>query len=177
MSNCAQYDPPTPPDSPPAPAGTGHADALPALIAIYGPASSNGLGSAVFQADAVPAEALPKAALACYRQFVGASWETREADWRAGFRALYQHPSADTRGIAAELHALTEPALRGVVSAMTDDLEDPAAVRAALVAVFDAPDLTDRHLYALGDGGQMAGVEVAARFSDGRGVFLVLLLD
>ncbi|MCU0836581.1 MAG: hypothetical protein MUC77_19435 [Chromatiaceae bacterium] len=83
----------------------------------------------------------------------------------------------DTRGIAAELHALTDAALRGVVTAMVDDMEDPAAARTAVAAVFDGPAVADLRLYALGDGGQMAGVEVAARLADGRGVFLVLLLD
>jgi hypothetical protein len=37
--------------------------------------------------------------------------------------------------------------------------------------------MADLRLYALGDGGQLAGVEVAARLADDRGLFLVLLLD
>ena len=60
---------------------------------------------------------------------------------------------------------------------MIDDLEDPAGARAALAAAFDGPTVADLRLYALGDGGQMAGVEVAARLADDRGLFLVLLLD
>ena len=153
------------------------ADAIAALIAVYGPAASTGLGSAVFQQDAVAAESLETAALAQYRQFVGAAWEAREVEWRAGFREIYQRRPVDTRGIDAELHALKEPARRGVVTAMIDDLEDPAGTRAALAAAFDGPTVADLRLYALGDGGQMAGVEVAARLTDERGLFLVLLLD
>ena len=106
-----------------------------------------------------------------------ATWEAREAEWRAGFRELYQRPPGETRGIDVELHALKEPALRGVVTAMIDDLEDPAGARAALAAAFDGPTVADLRLYALGDGGQLAGVEVAARLADDRGLFLVLLLD
>lgn len=162
---------------PPAPAGAPQADAVPALIAVYGPAGSTGLGSAVFQQDAVSAESLEDAALAQYRQFVGASWEKREANWRAGFREIYRRPPGDTRGIDAELHAIKEPALRSVVTAMIDDMDDPAAARTALAAVFDLPAVADLRLYALGDGEQLAGVEVAARRADDRGLFLVLLLD
>ena len=153
------------------------ADAIAALIAVYGPAASTGLGSAVFQQDAVAAESLGTAALAQYRQLVGATWEAREAEWRAGFREIYRRPHGETRGIDVELHALKEPALRGVVTAMIDDLEDPAGARAALAAAFDGPTVADLRLYALGDGGQLAGVEVAARLADDRGLFLVLLLD
>jgi hypothetical protein len=162
---------------PPAPASAPQADAVPALIAVYGPVDSPGLGSAVFQQDALAAKSLEEAALAQYRQFVGASWEKREANWRAGFRELYRRPPGDTRGIAAELRAIKEPALRSVVTAMIDDMEDAAAARAALAAVFDSPAVADLQLYALGDGEQFAGVEVAARYAGDRGVFLVLLLD
>jgi hypothetical protein len=162
---------------PSAPASAPQADAVPALIAVYGPAGSTGLGSAVFQQDAVSAESLQEAAMNQYRRFVGASWEQREAYWRAGFRALYRRPPGDTRGIDAELHAIEEAALRGVVTAMIDDMEEPAAARQALAAVFDDSAVADLRLYALGDGEQFAGVEVAARRADGRGLFLVLLLD
>ena len=37
---------------------TGTADAVPALIAVYGPAGSTGQSSAVFQQDAVSSESL-----------------------------------------------------------------------------------------------------------------------
>jgi len=64
---------------------TPNADAIAALITVYGPAASSGLGSAVFLQATVSAELLEAAALARYRNFVGASWETREADWGPAF--------------------------------------------------------------------------------------------
>jgi len=153
------------------------ADAIAALIAVYGPAASTGLGSAVFQQDAIAAESLERPPWPSIASSSAATWEAREAEWRAGFREIYRRPHGETRGIDVELHALKEPALRGVVTAMIDDLEDPAGARAALAAAFDGPTVADLRLYALGDGGQLAGVEVAARLADDRGLFLVLLLD
>jgi hypothetical protein len=51
----------------------------------------------VFLHATVSVESLEAGALAQYRNFVGTSWETREADWRAGFRELYRRPPDDTR--------------------------------------------------------------------------------
>jgi len=147
------------------------------LVAVYGPAASSGLGSAVFTAPSVAADTLEAAALARYREFVGGSWEERSTAWRSGFSEIYRREGGDARGIVAELHALQPPALRGVVQAMIDDMEDPGAARAALAAVFDDGAVRDLRLYALGDGEAMAGVAVAALDASGDAVFLVMLLD
>lgn len=146
------------------------------LVEVFGPASTTGFGSAVFTASGVTEETLAAAALAQYQAFVGNAWNAREAAWRGGFKALYQRPSAGGR-IDTELHALQDPALRGVVGAMIDDSEDPARARAALAGVFDASEVRALRLYALGDGEAMSGVEVAALRGGGDAVFLILLLD
>lgn len=147
------------------------------LLAVYGPAASTGLGSAVFTAQGISPDALEAGALARYREFVGGSWEQRSSAWRSGFGEIYRRDGGDARGICAELHALQPPALRGVVHAMVDDMEDPPVARAALAAVFDDGAVRDLRLYALGDGEAMAGVAVAALDAFGAAVFLVMLLD
>lgn len=147
------------------------------LVAVYGPAASSGLGSAVFTATGVTMDTLEAAALARYREFVGGAWDERSAAWRSGFGEIYRRSIADAQGICAELHALQLPALRGVVQAMVDDMEDPGAARAALAAVFDDGAVRDVRLYAIGDGEAMAGVAVGALDASGDAVFLVLLLD
>ena len=147
------------------------------LVAVYGPAASSGLGSAVFTAQGVSPDTLEDAALARYREFVGGSWEERSTAWRSAFGEIYRRGDGDAQGICAELHALQPPALRGVVQAMVDDMEDPGAARAALAAVFDDEAVRDLRLYALGDGEAMAGVAVAALDAAGDAAFLVMLLD
>jgi hypothetical protein len=148
-----------------------------ALEAVYGPSSAAGYGSAVFEMQGTAADALEPAALGIYRNFLGDRWERRESAWRSGFRLLYARASAAGDGIIAELHAVKEPSLGSLVELLVDNMEDPAAARAALVGAFDGTDISQLQLYALGDGEQYSGVEIAARSVDGRARFLLLLLD
>jgi hypothetical protein len=131
----------------------------------------------VFQVPGIADSNLELAALGIYRSFLGDKWTRRESDWRGGFRLLYDRPATDGAGIIAELNALTDPALRSVVELLVDNMEDPAAARTALVGAFDDPQLSQLHLYAVGDGEQYSGVEIAARQADGQATFLILLLD
>ncbi len=147
------------------------------IVAVYGPAASSGLGSAVFTAQGVAAETLEAAALARYREFVGGSWDRRASAWQSGFAELYRRGGSETRGIVAELRALQPAEARGVVDVMLDGMEDPAAASAALGEVFDQDGIRELRLYALGDGEAMAGVAVAALHASGESVFLVMLLD
>lgn len=147
------------------------------LTKLYGPPASSGMGSAVFGAQGVSAATLEAEAMARYETFVGEAWGKREAAWRGGFREIYRRAPGDVRGIDVELHAVQGAALRGVVAAMVDEMEEPGAARAALAQAFDGPGVRELRLYALGDGEQMAGIEVAALGDGGDTVFLVLLLD
>jgi hypothetical protein len=169
---------PAPLDSPgSAPAVSPPAAATAALEALYGPPSTAGFGSAVFQVRGIADSNLELAALGIYRSFLGDKWTRRESDWRGGFRLLYDRPATGGAGIIAELNALTDPALRSVVELLVDNMEDPAAARAALTGAFDDPRVRQLHLYAVGDGEQYSGVEIAARHADGQATFLILLLD
>lgn len=151
--------------------------AVQALEEIYGPRSQAGFGSAVFAETDVAEDELELVALGIYRGFLGEQWARRESAWRSGFRLLHTRPSNGGVGIIAELSAQTEPALRSVVELLVDNMDDPAAARAALVGAFDGPGVSQLQLYAVGDGEQYSGVEIAARCADGHATFLVLLLD
>lgn len=148
-----------------------------ALQDVFGGPSSNGFGNASFVVPAATEAQLDALALARYQDFVGAAWSKREDAWRAGFREVYRRPAAGDGGIEAALHAIPEPGLRGVAGGVIDDHEDPAAARAAMVGVFDAPDVRALRIYALGDGEAMSGIEVAALRDSGEAVFLLVLLD
>lgn len=148
-----------------------------ALIAVYGSAATRGIGSAVFTAEGATTATLEAQALERYRTFVGDGWNKRMRAWRGSFKELYRRASADKGAIDRELHAIKESELRGVVAAMIDDMESPATARAALAGAFDRPDVRELRLYSLGDGEQIAGVQVAAMYEGGNSVFLVMLLD
>lgn len=147
------------------------------LIDLYGPAASSGMGSAVFTAQGVTSTTMENEALGRYRSFVGEGWDERSAAWQGGFKELYRRATGNTGAIDAELHAIKDPAVRGVVAMMIDEREDPAAARAALAGAFDGPNVRDLRLYSLGDGEQMAGVQIASLSESGEAVFLVMLLD
>lgn len=147
------------------------------LIDVYGPAGSSGLGSAVFTAPGVTSGTLEAEARQRYQTFVGEGWGARAAAWQGGFKELYRRAPGATDGIVAQLHAIKDPALRGVVTAMIDDMENPDAARAALAAAFDYSGVRDLRLYALGDGEQMTGVQVAALNNEGNAIFLTMVLD
>jgi hypothetical protein len=153
-----------------------HHAAVHALEAVYGPRSQAGFGSAVFVESDVSDDELELVALGTYRGFLGELWARRESAWRGGFRLLHTR-SAGGAGIIAELSAQTDPALRSIVELLVDNMEDPAAARAALTGAFDGAGISQLQLYALGDGEQYSGVEIAARRVDGRATFLILLLD
>lgn len=151
--------------------------AVQALEAVYGARSQAGFGSAVFVETDVADDELELVALGTYRGFLGEHWARRESAWRSGFRLLHTRSASSGVGIIAELSALTDPALRSIVELLVDDMDDPVAARAALSGAFDGPEVSRLQLYAVGDGEQYSGVEIAAWRADGHAIFLILLLD
>lgn len=151
--------------------------AIAALETIYGPRSQAGFGSAVFCETDVAGDEMELAALGTYRAFLGDQWATRESAWRGGFRRLGERQIGGGVGIIAELSAVREPALGSLVELLVDNMDDPAVARAALAAAFDGPDVRQLLLFAVGDGEQYSGVQVAAGYADRSATFLILLLD
>ena len=63
------------------------------------------------------------------------------------------------------------------VEMILDNIDEPAAARAALAAVFDDPAMREVVVFNLGDGAAMSGVLVAGRRTTGEAVFLLFLMD
>ncbi len=59
------------------------------LTALYGPAATSGMGSAVFTVHGATADSLMTEAMSAYRHFVGENWDKRKNAWEAGFKELY----------------------------------------------------------------------------------------
>ena len=142
----------------------------------------DGAAGAHAEAGRVNLERLAEAALA--QDLVGLADTAEQA---AGLQGLSRHLGADIemRVQVAQIH-------RGVVNAerrLEAAAERQAAhkgqlpafevglLAAALTGAFDGPGISQLQLYALGDGEQYSGVEIAARRADGHATMLILLLD
>lgn len=147
-----------------------------ALEAVFGAPSQAGFGSTVLQARAADRADLERLALAAYRYFVGGLWEKwGEAAWMGPWHQLMARQGAGD--IVAELQALADPAARQSAGMILDAVTDAEAGKRALAQAFDGPSVADLLVYALGDGGAMSGLLVAARLADGDALFLVFLMD
>lgn len=150
-----------------------------ALELAYGAPSQAGFGSAVFYERLPITAALEEMALAKYQFFVGDLWERYGADaWLGLWRRLYTRSDGAPRNIVVELHALKDRGAAQVAALLIDDVEDAESARAALVAAFDDPAVTELAVYNLGDGGAMNGLLVAGwRQAPHEAIFLVFLID
>lgn len=79
--------------------------------------------------------------------------------------------------ILAELHGLDDPQIRSSADMVLDATADPSFGRDALTAAFDDPAVHDLLVFAIGDGGAMSGLLVAARRDRNEATFLVFLMD
>lgn len=148
------------------------------LEAIYGPPSQAGFGSAVFYEPDAAIGDLPAWSLEKYKFFTGDLWERYgEEAWLGPWRQVYWRPDGAVPDIVAELRAMDDADAARSVEMLLDNIEDPAAARAALAAVFDDPAMREVVVFNLGDGAAMSGVLVAGRRTTGEAVFLLFLLD
>jgi hypothetical protein len=149
------------------------------LEAAYGPPSQQGFGGAVFHEILPPVDDLATAALAKYRYFVGPLWSRYgEQAWMGPWREVYSRPAGARRDIAPDLRAIEDSEAQRSVALLLDAAEDAAAARAALVAAFDAPAVTELRVFNLGDGAAMSGLIVAGRrAAGGDATYLIVLMD
>jgi hypothetical protein len=148
------------------------------LEAAYGPPSQAGFGSAVFYEPDAAIGDLPAWSLEKYKVFTGDLWERYgEEAWLGPWRQVYWRPDGAAPDIVAELRAIDDADVARSVEMILDNIEDPAAARAALARVFDDPAMREVVVFNLGDSAAMAGVLVAGRRTTGEAVFLVFLLD
>ena len=118
------------------------------------------------------------AALAKYRQFVGASWERfGEKAWMGPWTPVHARKAGARPDVVAELRSIADPQAKSSAGVVLDDVERPDAARAALAGAFDDPAVADLRVFKLGDGGAMSGLLVAGRRASGDATFLVFLMD
>jgi hypothetical protein len=146
------------------------------LVAVFGPPSRDGFGSAVF-ADPTPGAALEQAALASYRSFVGDLWDRYgEQAWMGPWRRVYRRESGTTPAIVSELAGLDDPDARLSVPLLLEAGPDPARAHPALAGVFDDPALARLEVFTIGDGAAMSGLVVAGRDRSGVATCLIVLM-
>lgn len=166
------------PEMPEAAATAGPPDALPALEAAFGPASSAGFGSAVFHAPLAPATDLEQAAFAHYRAFVGPLWDRfGAAAWTDTWRAVYRRPAAQPAAIVAELEQIADADAASAIDLLLHGRDDADAAQRALEAVYNDPAVVDLRVFTIGDGAALSGVVIAGRRGDATEVSLVFLMD
>lgn len=158
--------------------------ALDALEAAYGPASAAGFGSGVFRVPLAADGDLVAVALGAYRAFVGSErWERLGGDaaWLGPWGVTWERGAdgaAASADIVAALRALPTAGARMSAGLLLDELDDAAAARAALAAVYDAPVVSRVIVCTVGDGAAMSGLAIAGHApSVGQSVVLVLLMD
>ena len=159
------------PDSAPSPA-------VMALQRIYGQPSQSGFGSAVFDEAIAPGTDLEAFALRHYQHFVGDLWEKYgEAAWMGTWKQVYGRPPETKPNAVAELRAIANPAAANHVPILLmEDTEAQDKIQQALAAVFDDPQVTDFHVYAIGDGAALFGLLVAG-YRPNAVTILISLID
>jgi hypothetical protein len=136
------------------------------------------MGSAVFFERLATGADLEKAAVAKYRQFVGASWERfGEKAWMGPWKQVNACPSGARPDVVAALRALEDAQARSSAEMLLDVVETAEKARAALAGVFDDPAVVELRIFNLGDGQAMSGLLVAGRRPSGDATFLVFLMD
>ena len=148
------------------------------LERIYGPPSQEAFGTAVFY-EPLKATNLGQAALEKYRHFIGDLWNRYgEKVWLGAWKEVYIREQDNAGDIVNELENITDPDARMSIPMFLDGIENPKEARAALVAAFNDPEVTELKVYTTGDGGAMSGILIAAfRKKTGNATFLIFLMD
>lgn len=148
------------------------------LIALYGAPSQAGFGSAGFYESTQPDADLDQIALRYYQYFIGDLWEQfGEAAWMSAWKPLYTRPLDTKSGIVVELKAIATPEIVSLVPLFLHSEDSQEQTQKALSAVFDASDIRNLTIYAIGDGEAMSGVLVAGGSQMGDVTIVILLLD
>ncbi|MFN5917977.1 MAG: hypothetical protein ACK48K_14555 [Planctomycetota bacterium] len=148
------------------------------LTEVFGSASQNTLGSAVFQSDSkVDLETLDNYAKSVYQHFVGKAWDFGPENWNKTWQMLYRRPEGSTGSILEELKSLGDAATELAASQVTENHDDPTAATQGLTGVFDSPSLTSVSVYRIGDSEAITGVLVAGLMPTENAIALVFLMD
>ncbi len=149
------------------------------LTEVFGSASQNTLGSAVFQSDSkVDLETLDDYAKSVYQHFVGKAWEDFGSEnWNKTWQMLYRRPVGSAGNILEELKSLGDAATELAASQVTENHDDPTAAAQGLTGVFDSPSLSSLSVYRIGDSEAITGVLLAGLMPIEKAIALVFLMD
>lgn len=146
------------------------------LESVFGPPSSSAWGSAVFFDQVSPTSPLEFTALTTYRLFVGELWKRFGEDaWMSGWRPVFTR--AGTGNIVDELERLDDWALGHAVEVLLHGGDNVDRRASTMRTAFDAPDTQEVRVFTTGDGGQMSGLLIIGRRTNGDATSLVFLLD
>ena len=94
------------------------------------------------------------------------------------WKEVYTRQTGANVDILAELRGIADPDGQNSVPMILENIEGAEKARAALVAAYDDPTVTELRVFNLGDGGAMSGLLVASRRqATGEATFLVFLMD
>lgn len=149
------------------------------LTEVFGSASQNTLGSAVFQSDSkVDLETLDDYAKSVYQHFVGKAWEDFGSEnWNKTWQMLYRRPVGAAGNILEELKSLGDAATELAASQVTENHDDPTVAAQGLTGVFDSPSLSSVSVYRIGDSEAITGVLLAGLMPIEKAIALVFLMD
>lgn len=154
-------------------------EAVTVLQSIYGAPSQAGFGSAVFYDQIEPESDLETVALRVYQHFVGPLWEQYgETAWMSTWKQVYVRPNGIQPNTVAELRAIADPLTAQYIPILLlSETEERDRAEQALANVFDAPQMTDLRLYAIGDGAAMSGLLLVGCHITGDTTVLISLVD
>lgn len=141
------------------------------LAQVFGEASQNAFGSAVFFEPGPRTGSLEQEALGKYEYFCGETWARfGPENWMATWQHLHGRERDSNDGIESELRGLADREAQQAAEMLLETGSE------ALKAAFDDPGMTQLEIFKIGDGGAMSGILIAAEHDSGR-LFLVFLLD
>lgn len=148
------------------------------LVNLYGAPSQAGFGSAVFYEVIEPGLDLEPVALKYYQHFVGKLWEQfGEAAWMSAWKQVYARTGSNQPDIVAELKGIAAQEITQFVPMLLSVNDDSEQTAKTLSIAYDAPDMADLKIYAIGDSAAMSGLLIAGCRTTGETSVLIALLD
>lgn len=148
------------------------------LQAMYGAPSEEGFGSAVFFEVMDEDGDLEELAKKYYEHFVGHLWEEWGEDaWMGPWKEVYVREVDTAHDTEKELKGIEDRSVKQSIPMILEYIENADEAVKALAVAYDAPEVADFRVYAIGDGEAMSGVILAGKRENGEAVFLVFLMD
>jgi len=154
---------------------TDHKTAVSALEAVFGKASAEGFGSAVFSNVTFEGNSTALAKQV-YASFLGDKTTGEYGHlWMENFGEV-SHATGKT-DIVETLNNITDPDAKRSVPLLIEIVSDAEAAKAALQQAFDADDISELSICKIGDGEAMSGLVVSGIYSNKENTSVIALMD